>query len=511
MSRTENSLKNLRFSIFFKIAGIILTFLARKIFVRILSAEYLGLNGTFSNVLTMLSLVELGVGSAITFSLYRPLAENDRTLVLSIMKLYKKLYTIIGITVAVLGAALTPFLPHLVKEMPDIPHISLIYLMFVFNSAISYFFVYKQTLIDADQKNYIITTYNCTVGMSCTILQCVVLLLTHNYFLYLGLTIAQTIVSNVLLARKADRLYPFLNDPDAAPLPQETKTQISKNVSGMVLHKVGAVIVFGTDNLLLAKIFGVVSVGIYSNYTLVTESLKSATTLLFRSLTASVGNLNAAEDRDYVEQMFWRIDRFSQWLFGFCSICLFALLNPLIGEIWLGEEWLFPVPIVFVIVLNFYINGMRQSNLLFTDAMGLYWEGRYKPVAESIINLAVSILLALRYGVIGVFIGTFVSMISTDFWIEPRIVFRHGLKRSPGRYFTRYAFHTAVTFAAGFVTVFLCGLLPSGLLAFLGKMMICAIVPNLIYFLVYFRTEEFGYFKELLTRILSKLVKKDTP
>ena len=218
MSRTDNSLRNLKTAVLFKLAAIVVNFIARKIFVVVLTKEYLGLDGTFANILTMLSLAELGVGTAITYSMYKPLAEGDRELILSLMTLYRKFYTIIGITVGVLGAALTPFLQYIIRDIPDIPHIRLIYLMFVLDSSISYFLVYKQSLISADQKQHIVTSYQYKTSMAVTAAQCAALLLTGDYILYLALKLCATFVCNALLARKADRLYPYLKQKTVQPL-----------------------------------------------------------------------------------------------------------------------------------------------------------------------------------------------------------------------------------------------------------------------------------------------------
>lgn len=337
MSRTDNSLRNLKTAVLFKLAAIVVNFIARKIFVVVLTKEYLGLDGTFANILTMLSLAELGVGTAITYSMYKPLAEGDRELILSLMTLYRKFYTIIGITVGVLGAALTPFLQYIIRDIPDIPHIRLIYLMFVLDSSISYFLVYKQSLISADQKQHIVTSYQYKTSMAVTAAQCAALLLTGDYILYLALKLCATFVCNALLARKADRLYPYLKQKTVQPLPAPVRQDISKNIRAMIAHKLGGVVVFGTDNVLIAYFVGAVSVGLYSNYLLITQSLKSAYSMIFRAMTASIGNLCAAEDTAHAQAVFWRVDLLTRWIYGFSAVCLVVLLNPFISA--LARRW----------------------------------------------------------------------------------------------------------------------------------------------------------------------------
>lgn len=498
MSRTENSLKNLKYAILFKLAVVLVNFAARKVFVIVLTKEYLGLNGTFANLLSMLSLAELGVGTAITYSMYKPLADGDQGLVLSLMALYRRFYTIIGLVVALLGAALTPFLPYLIRDLPDIPHINLIYLMFVFDSALSYCFVYKQALITADQKQYIVTSYQSRINMATVVLQSVFLLLTRNFIAYLSIKLLSTLTTNLMLARKANRMYPFLKNAEIPPLPAEVRQQISKNTRAMVAHKLGSVIVFETDNLLIAYFIGSVSVGLYSNYLMITQGLTSAYALIFRSLTASVGNLCADEDKGHALEVFWRVDFLTRWLYGFSTICLFVLLNHFI-TIWLGADYLFNTPIVLLIVINFYVTGMRQGVLTFRDAMGLYWYDRYKPIFESVINLVVSILLAESYGIVGIFIGTFVSTVSVCTWIEPFMLFRHGFHARLLPYFLRYAWNLCITLAAAAATWWVCSLLPpAGFLIFLAKLGICAVLPNLFYLAAYGRTADFRYYLSLI-------------
>lgn len=508
MSRTENSLKNLRYAVFFKLVILLVNFIARKFFVIVLTKEYLGLNGTFANILSLLSIAELGIGTAITYSMYQPLADGDQGLIRSLLALYKKLYTIIGIVVAVLGTALLPFLPRIIRDLPDIPHINLIYLMFVFDSAISYCLVYKQSLISADQKQYIITSIQNKISILTTIAQCLFLVLTKNYIVYLSLKLLSTVVSNLLLAHKADQLYPYLKNTDVPPLPQSVQQEISKNVWALVAHRLGSVVVFETDNILIAYFIGSVSVGLYSNYLMITQSLTNAYALVFRSMTASIGNLCTSEDKTHALEIFWRVDLFARWLFGFSSVCLFVLLNHFI-TLWLGADYLFELPIVLLIAVNFYITGARQSVLTFRDAMGLYWYDRHKPILESIINLVVSILLAKPLGITGIFIGTFVSSVTTCTWIEPYVLFRHGFGSSSRKYFLRYVLNLLVTVLAGIATWWLCSLLPgTGLLNFIAKIGLCAIVPNLFYLTVYARTPEFHYYRTLLRGIVGRFLKR---
>ena len=276
----------------------------------------------------------------------------------------------------------------------------------------------------------------------------------------------------------------------------------------MIAHKLGGVVVFGTDNVLIAYFVGAVSVGLYSNYLLITQSLKSAYSMIFRAMTASIGNLCAAEDTAHAQAVFWRVDLLTRWIYGFSAVCLVVLFNPFIS-LWLGADYLFSMPIVLLIVLSFYVTGMRQSVLTFREAMGLYWYDRHKPLFESAINLAVSILLAKPFGIVGIFIGTVVSTLSTCTWVEPYILFRHGFGAPVGKYFVHYALNTLLTAFAGAATWCICALLPqTGFGSFIIKVLLCCVIPNLFFLLVYGKTSEFRYFLTLGKSVLGKWMHK---
>lgn len=487
---------------------IVVQFWCRRAFILILGEEYLGLSGLFSNILTLLSLAELGVGSAITFSLYKPLAENDGEKVKSLMALFKRAYIVIGLVVAALGASLTPFLQFFIKDMPDIPSIQLIYVLYVLNSAVSYLFIYKRTLIVADQKEYIASrfSYGCAVVMN--VVQLAVLYLTRNFLLYLCTMIAFTVLENLLISKKADKLYPFLKDKNVQKLPEEDIRGIKKIVGALIFHQVGRVVVNGTDNLIISKMVDLVSVGLYSNYTMVKGALNTVLGSFYKAIYASIGNVNATESDEVKKLVFDRINFLTHWLYSFSAICLFCLFNPFIC-LWVGERFTFSTSVVFVICLDFFVYGYRTPAMITKNAMGLYWDDRYKPVAEALINLVVSILLALRFGIAGVIWGTVISSLATNFWVEPYILYKNGLHAPLWEYFRSYLGSCALTAAAGGATFFLCALLPeAGIPAFAGKLLICAVVPNALYAAIFFKNKHFRYFLALAGELISRRKKE---
>ena len=510
MARTQNSIRNIAAAMVGQLGGVLINLLARVFFLHYLNHTYLGLNGTFSNVLTMLSLVELGVGPAMAYSLYKPLADGDVEKIKSHMAFYKKAYITIGLAIAALGLVFLPFYTVFMKEVPDIPHLNLIYLLFVTNTVVSYFYSYKRSLIVCDQKKYIETGVHYGMYFLLNVVQIIFLALTQNYVIFLILQVLSTWIENLILARRADRLYPYLKDRDVKPLDPEDRGIIFRHVGAMSMHKVGAVVVNSTDNILISKLIGLATAGLYGNYYTIIHPLQTVTNQIFESIVASVGNLSAeVKDGDIqrLKETFNDVFFFAFWIFTFCSVCLLNLLPPFIEFIWLRNRgWLLDNGTLIVLVINFYLYGMRRPVLTFRDASGAFWNDRYKPLFESAINLAASILLAKPFGLMGIFLGTLISTVTTSLWVEPYVLYKNVFGDWPLRdYFIRFLSHAAVTAGICFLSVWLCGKLDYSLLGILPRIGICLTLPNLIMWALFRRTTEFRYFKALGLSFLEKV------
>lgn len=515
MSRTQSSLKNLLTAIVGQSAGIVISFIARIAFLRCLNEEYLGLNGLFSNILSIFSLVELGVGPAMNFALYKPLAERDTERIKSLMGLYRKAYILIGCTIAAIGLTFTPFYTLLMDEVPDIPNLTLIYWLFAANTVISYFFSYKRALIICNEKRYIATIYRYGSYFLLNVAQIAVLLITHNYILFLVLQVLFTFAENVVVSRRADKMYPYLREKKPAPLPKETVRGIKKNIGAMIFHKIGGMVVMSTDNLILSRYVGLAAVGLYSNYYMIMDALNKIVSLLFDSVIASVGNLNASEveaDRVKLEKTFDRTFFANAWIYGFCACCLWVLFNPFIS-LWLGDSLLFDRFTVLIIVINFYLTGMRKAAMTFRSATGAFYYDRYRPLAESVINIVASIVLAKHMGVAGVFLGTIISNVTTCIWEEPYVLYKHVFHSKGSGYAIAFSIYMAVTAFACAVTSLLTGIIRMKNLyaAFLLKVVICLAVPNLVFSVLSCQTDQFRYFAGIARQVLQSLRTKVIP
>lgn len=504
MDRTEHVVKNLKFAAVSELVLAVLKFVSRRVFVLLLGKEYLGVSGLFTDILSMLSLAELGFSVSITYSLYQPVAQGNTTLIKSLMQLYRRVYRSVFVIVLIAGLSLTPFLDFFVKEMPEnIPNISLIYVLNVVNASVSYLFAYKSTLLFVYQKKYIDSLIRTAVSVIAAVAQIGVLLITGNYVFYLFISIGAALTQNVLISVKTDRLYPYLMEKDISPLPAEILHDIRRNVGAMILHRIGAVAIFSTDNILISKFVGIGTTGLYSNYVMIRGFLNVMVNALFNAITPALGNLNATETEQNRQAAFRRLNFFSAWLFGWMSICLLWLYDPFI-RIWLGGNYLLSRPVVLIIVINFYVNSMRIPVANTKSVMGLFWDERYKSILEPPLNLAVSILLAQRWGIFGILAGTLISTMALPFWVEPLGLYRHGLKQPIGEYFLRYLGHLLLTAAAGGLTGLACSAAGEGLFGFVLRLLFCILIPNAVYLAVYCRSSEFCFMKEMAKRIINK-------
>ena len=504
MSRTGYALKNVFVGVGGQIFSILISIVTRVFFVRLLAEEYLGLNGLFSSILTALSFVELGIGPAIVYSLYKPLAERDQEQIQALMSLFRKAYILIGIAVAVIGAALTPFLSLIIEDMPEnIPHIEVIYLLFVANTSVSYFFSYKRSLIIADQKQYITTAYHYAFYFVMNILQIIFLYITRNYFAYLILMIAFTLLENVAISIQANKMFPVITEKCTAKLNPVYKKEITTNVKSIILHKIGGIASTAIDNILMGKMFGLIVVGIYSNYLLIISPLNAIGGQIF-SFTASLGNLKVTTEDDRAAQVFRIMEFIDFWVYSFAAVCLFVLFNPFI-EIAFGEKFLFPMVTVSLIVLNFYIEGRRKAILSLKDAYGIFYQDRYKPIVEAITKVALSVLLGLKLGVNGIFLGTLISKMICIV-VEPYVVYKYGIGwEHLADYIKKYLLYLFLFVFITFVTyalASLCG--DGGMLSFLGKMAVCLVFPNVVVFLLFRKTTEFAWISGLMQKVKLK-------
>ncbi len=501
-SRVAKMTKNVKYSLILQVLSYVITFAGRSVFIRCLDKAYLGVGGLFSNILSLLALAELGIGVAMNFFLYKPLANKEEKTVSAYMNFYATAYRVIGCSVIAIGALLTPALPYIIKDPAGVENITLIYLLYVLSSGVSYFFSYKRSIIIADQNGYIDSLNQVYTSLVKTVLQCIVLVLTRNFILYLIVQIAVVLLFNIVISVQADRRYPFLKQYKNERLSKDKKKELFRYIGAMMSDKVGAVVVTGTDNILITMLDSLISTGLYSNYSLIVTSLDKVITPVYSSLSASVGNLNALSETEHKRTVFARCVFLNSWITCFCCVCLWSLFQPFV-TLWAGDGYLLDWSIVFVIVLNFYLRTMNRPAHTFKMAGGFFWNDRFRPIIEAAINLIASLILGQRMGFVGVLWGTAISFVAMRFWVEPYVLFKHSFQQSTGRYFVEYGKFTVLTVVLSYVTNWLVCLIPYGsVFGFLGQCMICLIVPNTVMLLLFRKKSEFVYAKDLLMKKL---------
>ncbi len=508
VTRTEYSVRNTSIAMISRILAMIMGYLLRVVFTHTLSEDYVGLNGLFTDIIRVLSFSEMGIGTAITYALYRPVAEGDIEKQKTLMRLFRNFYRLAATLAAVLGCLLIPFMPLLIKDYNHVGHLTLIYLLYLINTICSYLLIYKKTLLDAQQKMYIGVFFQTLSWIIKDVLEMIVLVLWHDFVLFLVIEIVSTLLCNIVISRTADRCCPYLRDREVARLPKEEKKEIFANIRAMVMHKVGTVVVNNTDNLVLSACVGLLSVGSYSNYSLVLGSVQQLLGQLYQGITASVGNLGVTEDAKQVKQVFDVTVFIGQWLYGVAFICLFELLNPVI-EFSFGEQYLFSENIVFVLCLNFYIAGLRRPALTFRNSMGLFWYDRYKSILEAGMNIVLSLILVRYMGTIGVFLGTSLSMGLTSFWVEPYVLYKYGFKSSCRDYFLHQGRYCALMAIVWLITDYVCGaaaVLAGNLFAEIFiRLVLCVVLSDSLLLLIYCRTD---HFKDVMNIVKSFIKKK---
>lgn len=507
MSRTKNSIRNSSISIITQILTVIMDFVVKTIFIAILGNEYLGINGLFTNIITLLSLADLGIGVAIPYSLYKPLAEKDTKKIQALMNFYRKVYNIIGIVVLSIGLSFTPFLNFIIKDMPDINGIHFIYMLFVTHSALSYFFVYKKFLIESDQKGYIVSKITFICSTLLNIVRVLLLILTHNFIIYLLCSIVFVLIQNFWYSYKANQLYPYIKDKNSERISDEDKKEISNNVSALLIYKVGSVITNGTDNIVISKFIGLIAVGIYSNYVLIVNSLNNVLQQLFNATTSSIGNL-VVTNNERSKNIYEKINFFNFYIYSLFSVCLFILINPFM-YIWLGNDYVLSFWVSLLLSLNFYIAGMQSVTNSFRSAYGLFYKARFRPIIMVIINLVVSIILVKPLGIPGVLIGTIVSRLTTVAWLDPYVVYKYGFKDSVISYYKTYLYYLFI-FSVSSLGIYYISTFFNlhNIILWILMGILTFIVYNIIIILLFRKTEEFNFFYDKGKQMILKFRRK---
>lgn len=503
--RTENAIKNISISIISEIIIILLGFISRKVFLDNLGTEYLGINGLLTNVLSAMVLIEGGIGISIVYNLYKPLADDDKPQIIALVQLYKKAYIILALIILVISLGLFTIIDKLMSTDVGKLEITTVYFIFVAKNIISYLNAYKWSLISADQKGYILAKNNLIFQILTVSFKIIILIATKSYILFLAVELFIFIVQNIINTKCVNKLYPYLKNKNKYSLDKNIKNNIIKNVKAMFIQNIGAYSINSTDNIIISAFVSVNSVGLYSNYSMIIGQLQSLLSPVISGVGHSIGNL-IATDKDKVYDIFKIIYLVSFWIYSFSVIFLYNLMEPFISW-WIGSEYIMNKFTFIIILFNFYIIGTSDAVNIFKKKAGLFSEDKYVVIIEGLLNLILSVIFVKKLGLSGVFLGTTVSMLITQFWNRPRITYKYVFNEKLSNYFIIYVMYVVLTLLVGGITTYICNILISGntFISLIKRGIICVFIPNLIYILIFFKTKEFKYmFNSILNLIKEK-------
>lgn len=513
-SRTKNSARNMSVAIVVKIATLILSFICRTVFIEILGSEYLGINGLFTNILRLLSFAELGAGSAIIYKMYKPIAENNTEKIKSLLHLYKRAYNIIGIAIFIMGIALIPFLPFLMKDTAGLSEdkIILYYILFLANSSISYFFVYKRSLLTACQDEYVVNLISLFATVLTNILEIIFLFATRNYAAYLLMQICGTLFENILIAFRANKRYPYIKDKANQKLSKHEHKSFFRDVRVLFLYQVANALALGTDNVIISAFVGVNEVGLLSNYTLITTSLFGLIDAMFNAITPSIGNLNTIKDKARKEKVFYQILYMLFIVYGYASIMVTLLINKFI-VLWVGEDYVFNMSISIVLGLDLFVSGMRYVYYSFRNTSKLFRKKVLLPFTSVLANVLLSILLANvlpvegHWKVFGVLFATPFTKLAINLLYEPSMIHKYIFESSPIKYYKKYAYYMFIMLLSGVVSYFAIKVIPiDGVLGFVIDGIVGTLVVLAIFWLFTFKTAAYREVKEKLAQLVKKVI-----
>lgn len=499
--RIKNSLNNIIFGLGSQLISTVLAFIVRTMFIRILGSEYLGVNGLFSNVLSLLSLANLGFGTAIVYSLYKPIKEDNKQEIKAYMNIYSKVYKVIGIFIFIIGILLIPFIPYIIKGEVNIKeNLNLIYILFLIDTSVSYFYSYKQSLLIANQQNYVISKIHSMCIILTNIVQCIFLILFKEYMIVLLIQIGFRIYENIIISNDVDKKFKYLSDKSVSSnLSNEKKKVLFKNVYSMFLYKISGTIINSTDNIVISWFVGLNYVGIYSNYLLIISTIKTFLGYIFSSITASVGNLIASNEEDKKEFIFNEIFFLSFWIYGVSSILLYMLINNFI-LLWLGKQYVLSEFTIIILIIDFYTSGMQNAATTYRDTTGLFGVGKYRPIIAAIINLAVSVILAPSLGISGVLLGTIISRFCVYFWFDPYVIHKYVFLKSVNVYFLDYIVKTLTVIIALIITSIVSKLINIEILyiKFMSDIVFSIFIPNIMFYSIFRNNKYFKYIRNII-------------
>lgn len=503
-SRTDKAVRNTMVSLSCQMIYLIVSFICRTVFTNMLGAEYLGISGLFSNLLTLLSFAELGIGSALVYRMYSPLAEHDCKMVCQYMRLYRDVYRIILLLILLLGLLLIPFLPLLVKA-PDVKeNLIALYGLYLCQTAASYVCVYKKSLLIADQRNYIVDIYTQIWNIIMNGIQCILIVWTHSFTLYCITGIACILANNMVCARRCDREYPYLNMRDTEAFRKEEIGALAADVKGLLLTKIANAVFSGTDNLFISAFVGIKYVGILSNYSLILITVNGVINKVFDAVTASVGNLLVSGPKRQVESVLKKMFFLCVSLYGYICMGMMFMLKEFVTEFWFTDEYALSDVVIYLILLELFFRGIHYPVYTVRNAMGAFSQHKVIFAAAALLNILLDFVFVKPFGIAGLTAATIFCR-GITYLLDIYVVYCTELKISLWNYLKPGMLWMLFLIVCGFLVS---GLLPmlhaTGGMGFVLKVLAITGIYWGMFLAVFGTSSEFRYYYKLFCGITGR-------
>lgn len=505
-SRTQKSVRNIAFSVGYQIVTLFCNFFIKTVLIKNLGIQYTGVSALFTDILTVLSVAELGFGTAVSYVLYRPLHEKDDIRIARLMQLYQKIYRIIFFVIITAGIVCSVFLKYIVRDVPDIKeNIHIIFIFFIFKTAVSYLFIHKATLLEANQEKHIVSAIGIAVCILTAISEAAAIAIFKSYIGYLMVMTAMVIVQNVAISLAANHRYPMLKSECNESLSLPERKEIFKNVRALAIYKISGAVQRGVDSVIISAVLGTSLVGFLSYYKMIVNNVDSLFGQVFEAIKPSVGNLAASENGERQYAVFKKLCFLSFATGNFIAVSLITLLNPFI-TLWLGSNYLLGMNIVIMLAADIYIITMVRPYESFRNANALFVQGKYRPAVMVILNIVLSIGLADKWGMAGVLFATVASRLLTHVWYDPWLIYRRVFNKPFSQYIKTKIFYLLTVVVNCILVYAVCSLISFSdqWVEFCLKALLCIFIPNLVLIALFHNNDEFKALYVYIHKLFSK-------
>lgn len=518
--RTAKSLINAGVSCSSYLVLMVSTFVTRAIFKRVLGLDYSGVETVFLNIITMLSIVELGIGSGIVYKLYKPIADNDYRKIAVLINFYKKAYKIIAVILGLLGVIMAFFAPYFIEPKEEnfsYFWLVLVFILYIIDTLASYLYAHKRAMFTADQRNFVTVIVHTCCQIAVGIFQIVMLLVLEGFvgkmaafIIYLIIRIIGRVTESCTISARYNKRYGKNIDLKIKDkLPEDEQRDLMKNIKALLMHKIAGQSLNSTASIIVSTFVNTTVAGIYGNYVLITNALKMLSDYFFNGITASFGNLISSSTGEKVIDNFKKIYMLNFFLSSFFAVSFFNVAQPFVS-LWIGTDGLLDISTVLLISTYLYMMTMRQSVFMARSSAGQYTQDRWFAISEAVINLALALALVHFFGINGVIAANILSLLCIPFWTQPSIVYHDVFHISVLKYYKSYAIYFLLTVIYAGVIYALRAVCMSdnGFVNLVVSVALCVIIPNAVNILIFRKTDEFKSLKNTASELLGRFKRK---